>query len=342
MTQPSSCQYDALVALSAVTRLDVLCRTYVEELGRWFPESEVRLYGYVDHHDYWRMLAARRRGDDCARLRHESLRELPQDERAARAELGVRLDNLFEQAGDEAVSGLQSLDGALAQTFRIGGQERMTAIIEPAAETAANTRYLLALGEMFRHQYLRIFSGLHDVLTGLLGRATFEEDVTRVLQRVTQDGAAAGVWGLALMDIDLFKSINDRFGHLFGDEVLVRLAQTMRRAFREDDRLFRYGGEEFAVLLHAPGAEALNRTLERFRKDVAAMEFSRLDRVTISIGYVVIDGSVHHVSALVDCADKALYYAKDHGRNQVCGYGELVESRAIEPIPVAESEIDLF
>jgi diguanylate cyclase (GGDEF)-like protein len=340
MTRSDTCQYDALVALAAVNRLDALCEAYVLELARVFPTQAITLFGYVDHHDYWRVLAECRPGEAGVALRHESLRELSEEERATRAALGGRFDGLFAGVLD-GVGPLTPFRHGLVQAFRVDGQDRMVVVLEAVDAATPREPYLMALGHVFRHQYRRIADGLHDVLTGLLNRASFEEDVTEVLQRVGHL-APDGVWGLALMDIDHFKSINDRFGHLFGDEVLVRIGQVMRRAFREDDRLFRYGGEEFAVLLYARDAQALTATLERFRESVASMAFSQLDRVTISIGYVLVDGSVHHVSALVDCADKALYYAKDHGRNQVQGYQALVESGDIEPVPVADSSIDLF
>lgn len=157
-----------------------------------------------------------------------------------------------------------------------------------------------------------------------------------------QRGSGEGVWGLALIDVDHFKSINDRYGHLYGDEVLVALAHLMRSRFRESDALFRYGGEEFAVLLHARDAQAVHDTLERFREATSAMRISRVEQVTVSIGFLLIDGKIGHCSALVDCADKALYYAKANGRNQARAYEALVASGAIAPVMAVESEVDLF
>jgi diguanylate cyclase (GGDEF)-like protein len=91
---------------------------------------------------------------------------------------------------------------------------------------------------------------------------------------------------LAIIDIDNFKSVNDNFGHLYGDEILIQLAQIIRSSFRDEDLKFRFGGEEFVILLKASSIEACKHTLERFRQNVASQDFPTVGQVTVSIGSV--------------------------------------------------------
>jgi diguanylate cyclase (GGDEF)-like protein len=131
------------------------------------------------------------------------------------------------------------------------------------------------------------------------------------------------------MDIDHFKRINDEFGHLYGDEVLLLLSRCMQRNFRQTDKLFRFGGEEFVVVLDRTSQPNSLKVLERFRNAIENYNFPQVGRVTISIGYVCLNG-IDDPSTLVGRADQALYYAKEHGRNQVCFYeGLLAEGKLV-------------
>jgi diguanylate cyclase (GGDEF)-like protein len=126
-----------------------------------------------------------------------------------------------------------------------------------------------------------------------------------------------------MLDIDYFKAINDSKGHLFGDEVLLLLAQQMVDSFRENDLLFRYGGEEFAMVLMDVEPEQAQQTLDRFREKVASYAFPSVGRVTISVGYTLFDKRLT-VDELIGQADTALYYCKNTTRNAVHSYQELV------------------
>ncbi|WP_158812917.1 GGDEF domain-containing protein [Methylocapsa sp. S129] len=176
-----------------------------------------------------------------------------------------------------------------------------------------------------------------DALTGLLNRRTFEaafahltrmEATSRVgavrferIERRRPIDPDQPRW-LAALDIDFFKGINDRFGHQCGDDVLVSMARLMRISFREGDRLFRYGGEEFVILLEPMAAQYVSGVLERFRALVEAHDFPRVGSVTISIGYTCV-GAADDGTAAFRRADDALYAAKRQGRNQVICYEEL-------------------
>ena len=190
-----------------------------------------------------------------------------------------------------------------------------------------------------------------DTLTGLLNRKTFETRLSVVMDRSVRDDGESptgeerrhphggGHW-LAVLDIDHFKRINDTYGHLYGDEVLLLLARIMRRSFRTGDLLFRYGGEEFVIVLAPIARDDAMRVLNRFRETVGAYDFPQVGRVTVSIGVVEIDGQ-DSPSEVVGHADQALYYAKQHGRNRVCNYHDLVEAGLLE-VQHAADDIEIF
>ena len=196
-----------------------------------------------------------------------------------------------------------------------------------------------------------------DTLTRLLNRKTFDEYLIRILANCPpQDDSLSGAlylpqrrhlspearnhW-LGVMDIDHFKSINDRFGHLIGDEVLILMANLMRESFRVQDKLFRFGGEEFIALLRPAEFDHAKGTFERFRQRVEAFPFPQVGRVTISIGFTrIVIGDTP--SVVLDGADEALYWAKEHGRNQCHEYETLVrEGKLLRPV-VVPSDIELF
>ncbi|WP_313071933.1 GGDEF domain-containing protein [Melaminivora sp.] len=179
-----------------------------------------------------------------------------------------------------------------------------------------------------------------DALTGLLNRKTFEEQFTRqppvAAEAVGED--TPGNW-LAAVDIDHFKRVNDRFGHLYGDEVLILVANQLRTLFRSQDRIFRFGGEEFVVLLRAATLAQARGALERLRASVEAHAFPQIGGITVSIGFAAAHGGAP--VEILGRADQALYYAKENGRNQVRFYGDLVESGQLRA-RVAHDEVELF
>ena len=203
--------------------------------------------------------------------------------------------------------------------------------------------------------FLQVFSNYvqiieeseRDTLTGLLNRRTFDKNIGRLLSESREaggdvpireeaaiprrrDGARAENRWLAVLDIDHFKRINDKYGHLYGDEVLLLLAGLMHRSFRNNDNLFRFGGEEFVVALDPTDDDGARVVLERFRQSVEGYNFPQVGKVTVSIGYVRI-GSQDAPATLFGHADEALYYAKHHGRNQVCSYEMLLDEHKLAP-----------
>lgn len=124
-----------------------------------------------------------------------------------------------------------------------------------------------------------------------------------------------------MFDIDHFKTINDTYGHLAGDRVLIRIAKTARSVMREGDVLVRYGGEEFLAVLPAASRDNVRQMSERLRhmvEETTILDGEQAIRVTVSIGatsYPELD--VEKEQDLIKNADEALYSAKQSGRNQV-------------------------
>jgi diguanylate cyclase (GGDEF)-like protein len=198
---------------------------------------------------------------------------------------------------------------------------------------------ILSLLKVYSNYLSILVESETDKLTGFLNRRTFDNSIEDIvsdkpfLEEVNiepgtlipvrrQEGTGFPHW-LAMIDIDHFKIINDTFGHLYGDEVLLLLTRNMKRVFRQRDKLFRFGGEEFVVVLDRTSLQHARNVLERFRAEIENFQFPQVGKVTISIGFVCMD-KADVSSSIIGRADQALYYAKQHGRNQVCFYEDLV------------------
>jgi diguanylate cyclase len=154
-----------------------------------------------------------------------------------------------------------------------------------------------------------------DATTGLLNRPSWEGAVDGELRRFKRGGATAA---LLMIDIDRFKEINDRYGHLAGDEVIRATAEIIQTCIREIDVPGRYGGDEFGVLLVHTGTHSALAAAERIRQRVAETAFERAPdvQVTLSIGIALASRGMEDVHAWISQADAALYQAKTSGRNQ--------------------------
>lgn len=247
-------------------------------------------------------------------------------------------------------------ESGIVLAFAVGPQGCPVAIVEahceqrPADELCDCVHELLAI--YAEHIGLLDYAEL-DSLTRLNNRKTFDENFERFLGLATQGAQrredallAAEIdlqhcW-LAVMDIDKFKRINDNFGHLFGDEVLIRVADLLRNSFRGSDKLFRFGGEEFVILLRHVSSSDTRKILDRFRQKVEEHEFPQVGTVTCSLGYARIDPALSSAEIL-GRADDALYYAKNHGRNQIQCYEELCELGALKPSapPLLDLQADI-
>ncbi len=271
----------------------------------------------------------------------------------------IKDDPLLARCGKEMAIVLDKLDeGSIRMVFPVLQEEHLLYLIDvtlPADFPADQRVVLMGLTEYFSNHIGLLDYGETDTLTRLSNRKTFDKHLFEVLGKPACDtaedpnasphrrqggGEDAGHW-LAVCDIDKFKSINDNFGHLMGDEVLVVLAQLMKSSFRFDDQLFRFGGEEFIAVLQPTNREGAIVVFERFRTAVESHDFSRVGRVTISSGFTRLRPN-DLPSDVIGRADEALYWAKQNGRNQACLYEDLVEQGKLKAKVADTNDLELF
>jgi diguanylate cyclase (GGDEF)-like protein len=181
----------------------------------------------------------------------------------------------------------------------------------PAALALARER-VRAEAESYAH------AAVIDPVSGLFNRRYFQARLEEELQRARRHRMPVA---LAMADIDDFKRINDKYGHLAGDTVIADVADILRRSVRLFDVCTRFGGEEFAIVMPGTGAEGAENIAERIRRRIEEYhpglgELTSL-RVTVSVGLAVSSASIS-VRDLIEQADAALYMAKRAGKNQVC------------------------
>ncbi len=161
-----------------------------------------------------------------------------------------------------------------------------------------------------------VHTALHDPLTNLLNRGSLDSTLERELKLSQRHQTPLS---LMILDIDNFKQINDKYGHLAGDKVLVAVSNVILETIRETDIAFRIGGEEFLVLLSDTTPDGSHKLAERLRHQVENCHVSfesKLIQFTISLGVSSYNQSENKQS-LISRADKAMYNAKNSGKNQV-------------------------
>jgi len=222
--------------------------------------------------------------------------------------------------------------------FPLYGGSAVVGVIEIEALAAPDEnvqRTVQGLLRIYRNFECLLHYSERDALTGLLNRKTFDESFMKATadlelppDHMSDDrrvgGSSSGYW-IGVIDIDDFKRVNDRFGHLIGDEVLLLLSRLMGRSFRIHDRLYRFGGDEFLVLMRCHGEDDATHVFQRFRSNTELFQFPQVGTVTVSVGFTAVRPGDTPSSAF-QRADKAVYHAKASGRNQVCSHAELLAS----------------
>jgi diguanylate cyclase (GGDEF)-like protein len=171
----------------------------------------------------------------------------------------------------------------------------------------------------------------HDQLTGALTRRAFLERAQQLfLKGAAQPGGAVTC---IMVDIDHFKAVNDRFGHLLGDQVIHRVALTLREATPTGDLVCRYGGEEFCMIVTGVQTQQAQQFAEQIRKLIEhtcgpAIIPGEAVRITASFGLASFDSGATTLAELIKQADQALFLAKTTGRNRVCRYDELASAQS--------------
>lgn len=205
------------------------------------------------------------------------------------------------------ISRIQRLNRHLKQR-----QEELVLLSEKL--TAGETQYRVIAAELEEKNSLLQEVAFVDTLTGLQNRYSFNQRVAEEIERVKRYDSPLS---LLLLDLDNFKRINDAYGHDAGDEVIRKVSATLRNMLREVDLVARWGGEEFVVLLPGVGLNNAIDVGEKLRKAAASLIHLEKETVTISIG-VSTWTQFDFMNLWFTRTDKALYHAKQQGRNRVC------------------------
>lgn len=263
------------------------------------------------------------------------------------SELALCLERLESVRGQDASTGEHCLVVPIKTDLQ---QTVLISLARQSPWSDDSVRTIEAFAKIYCNFLNLLDYGERDTLTGLLNRKSFEDTFFKETQRFSQfPGLSAvpdnrpqgprGLW-IGLVDIDFFKKVNDNFGHLIGDEVLLLVANIIRASFRPEDRVYRFGGEEFVVLLIAQEENQAEAAFERLRQAVESFKFPQVGQVTVSVGFsVVCDGDTP--SEAFDRADQAVYRAKKQGRNQVC-MQEKREAGAKPERDTLKNSVELF
>jgi diguanylate cyclase (GGDEF)-like protein len=235
----------------------------------------------------------------------------------SRQELGGTLRDIVDRSRSESSGsfraerpqGARTLRFAVTRIESVGRKQGSVILVTDETESAILLEKLVELAT-------------HDPLTGLINRRRFAEIASAEYERACRHGQEIS---FLILDIDLFKSVNDRFGHAAGDAVLAKVARAMQSALRECDSLARYGGEEFIAILPETPLEGALVVAERIRATIEGLRLSIAPAsVTASLGVSSIscdrprhDEARPAYEAALVAADAALYRAKEGGRNSV-------------------------
>jgi len=224
-----------------------------------------------------------------------------------------RINALAERIrGTDDVSAIiEMLDQALTETRRLRSKDDQLAAAQRKVEEATLNI------ERMRNELEQVKAMLHqDPLTGTLNRRGIEEAFRQEASRCDRHGVRLC---LAIIDLDNFKSINDTLGHQSGDNALVHVADVVRATLRPTDRIGRFGGEEFLLLLPETALKESSGVLARIKRELAAKPLMEKDlplKITFS-GGIAERGEQEPLEALLARADAALYEAKRAGKNRV-------------------------
>ncbi|RUL51301.1 sensor domain-containing diguanylate cyclase [Lysinibacillus antri] len=181
---------------------------------------------------------------------------------------------------------------------------------------SSNIYEINQLTRQIRRQFVQMNKEIQlDGLTGLANRKSFDVKIKKWMER-------NDAFALVMLDIDNFKAINDTYGHIVGDEVIKYLANSIMKFATMDDLVFRYGGEEFGILMKGKTETDALHVAELIRENIAITDSPTGMPITISLGISSYQGSEVHPNAIIERADKALYQSKEKGKNQTTIYQE--------------------
>ena len=210
--------------------------------------------------------------------------------------------------------------------LKLKSEKRIVSILHPTTNTTK--AFNVSIVELEDEQYLISLTDIsdtilkqiqledkstHDKLTGAFNREYFESHYKLIINEYTKENH---LLVFSILDIDFFKKVNDTYGHDIGDKVLKQFVQIIQNSSRNDDLVIRWGGEEFILLLKINSIDNAKKVLENIRKTIAQTSFEKVEHITCSIGATVYKEN-ETIEDSFKRADKALYEAKNSGRNKV-------------------------
>ncbi|KXF80305.1 GGDEF domain-containing protein [Enterovibrio coralii] len=236
----------------------------------------------------------------------------------------------------------------LAVPIRYGEKEEIHGVVFCKTDQLKGDEVQLieGLAKVYENYQKIISASERDGLTGLYNRKVLTTKIDLLLDRFLIQGSSITDdpshhhW-VCIFDIDHFKQINDALGHVFGDEVILLITALMKQAFDEEDILFRYGGDEFVVIMHPQPREDMEKTIRSFIKSVNERDYGQAKDVSISMGAASINDQELNAITVLGFADQALYKAKQNGRNQVAFYEDLIAAGELQSL-VPEDDVELF
>lgn len=343
-----------LVRLSGMRKRDDLLSGITQALAETIEARKVEVFSLIldENRRYWLPMTQAIPGSPVRLLSDPMRTELdmmvPIDSNPARLRCLDRLEMVMTPPTDVHSSYLTHFPMTLTEGATLWGvSEIHSGEALSDFDVTAVSRLLSLYGNMLE---MLDYSEC-DALTGLWNRKPFDDLFYKAMQPLEDSDAQAvtvehratvapsNFW-LAMVDIDHFKQVNDTYGHLIGDEVLILVARLMKTSFRAYDRVYRFGGEEFVVVLRSGDHDAAVAAVERFRTNMASYEFPQAGRITASVGVTeIVSGD--SPAAACERADQAVYYAKHHGRNQVCSEADLVR-RGLLKVDLKVGDVELF
>lgn len=319
---------DSVVQLTEQRQLDSLAESLVSTVSQMLSIDEVCILD-VDK------LTKRKGGLDGQR-------------NVSSASLAVSVKLCIEQQREICFS--NGLHQELAVPIIINDKLTKVLLVSAPLLTEQDRVLLRGFAKVYENYFHIVVESETDSLTNLLNRKAFLPqlyssveiacDLLQEQAQASQDADEELKLWICIFDIDYFKKINDTFGHLYGDEVLLQVSALMKQVFSAQDLMFRFGGDEFVILPSPRSRRALIELCQEFTQNLAQLQQERLGGIRISMGIVGIDPRVDP-GTLLNQADNALYFVKGNGRNQVAFYGQLLAEGKLEG-PQIEDDIELF
>ncbi|OOE57779.1 hypothetical protein BZG13_09175 [Salinivibrio sp. ML323] len=325
---------DSIVDFTAKTEVDAITKSLLTSITELTPVGEVVLLDYCD--DMQPAFTVLGTNDNSA-FQQENIHQIDA--------------LLAECLASQAVIQHHTHDHVLiAVPIYYEKEDGVSSILCGRAKSLSQDQRALVAGltRIYENYQQIIMASERDSFTSLFNRKVLSKKLDLICDRLAQSEAtpnsdadsALSPW-VCIFDVDHFKQVNDNFGHVFGDEVILLLASLMRQSFSSQDTLFRYGGDEFVVLFQPCSRAMAEQKANAFIANVNARDFGAAQTVTISMGATRIEHGQLSTSVILGYADQALYHAKQNGRNQVAFYDDLLQSGVVKTF-VAEDDVELF